>query len=137
MVRAEPWATNMDREGPNISHKIEDRILHVTVDGLVTVSEIVTYAKDNIEVWSRSPRVLWDFRRALFPSITSETLSGLSDDFGEVFRVKSGFHTALVVRGADDLLGNMLVDLSDAYNAPVEYKAFVSLQEAQKWLQSV
>ena len=81
--------------------------------------------------------MLWDFRRALFPIIKSETLSGLSDRFGEVFRVKSGFHTALVVRGADDLLGNMLVDMSDAYNSPVEYKAFFTLDEARSWLQSV
>ena len=127
----------MDREGSNISHKIEDGILHVTVDGSVTVSDIVGYAQNYIEVWAKSPRVLWDFRLALFSDITSETLGGSSDDFVEVFRVKTGWHTAILVREVDDLIGNYFVNLSKVYNAPVEYKAFISLHEARRWLQSV
>ncbi len=126
----------MDSEESGIRHKIEDGILYVTVEGSVTVSDIVTYAQNHIEVWARNPLVSWDFRQTIFPIATREKLNGLSDKFGEVFRVKAGGHTAIVFRGADDLLGNMLVDMSETYSVPVEYKAFVDLHEAQKWLQS-
>ncbi len=124
----------MDRE--DISHKIEDGILHVTVAGSVTVSDIVTYVQNHIEVLTHSPRVLWDFRRALFPYITSETLSGLSERFSVIFRHRAEWHTAVVVRGGDDLIGNFLVNLSEAHSVPAEYQAFVNLQEARTWLQS-
>ncbi len=128
---------HMDREDSNISHKTEDGILHVTVDGSVTLSDIVAYAQNHIEVWASSPRMLWDLRRAGFPLFTNEALSGLLNEFAEVARVRAGSHTAIVVRGADDLAGNYFVDLSKAYNAPVEYQSFVSLHEARSWLQSV
>ena len=126
----------MDREESNISHKIEDGILHVTVDGSVTVTDIVGYAQNNIEVWASNPRVLWDFRLARFPYITRKTLDNMSDRFGEVFEVKADSHTAILVRDKDDLMGDYFVNLSKAYSSPVEYKAFVSPHEAQKWLQS-
>ncbi len=127
---------HMDREESNISHQIEDGILHVTVDGSVTVSDIVAYVHNHIEVLTHSPRVLWDFRQALFPYITSESLSGLSDRFSVIFRHRADWHTAVVVRGGDDLIGNFLVNLSEANSVPAEYQAFVNLHEAQKWLQS-
>ncbi len=126
----------MDWEESNINHTIEDGILHITVEGSVVVSDIVGYAQNHIEVWARYPRILWDFRRAFFPHIASETLSGLSDKFGVVSRVNIGWHTAIVVRELDGLIGNLVVDLSEVYSVPVEYLAFVSLREAQKWLQS-
>ncbi len=125
----------MDRE--SISLKIEDNILHVTVEGTVTLSDIVTYAQNHIEVWARSPRMLWDLRRAVLPLFTSEALSGLLNEFREVSEVRAGGHTAIVVRGVDELVGHYLVDLSKAYNAPVEYQSFVDLHEARRWLQSV
>ncbi len=126
----------MDREDSNISHKIEDGILRVAVAGSVTVSDIVSYVHNHIEVLTHSPRVLWDFRQALFPYITSESLSGLSDRFSVIFRHRADWHTAVVVRGGDDLLGNFLVNLSETNSVPAEYQAFVNLHEAQKWLQS-
>ena len=84
---------HMDREESNISHKIEDSILQVTVDGSVTVSDILGYAQNYIDVWAHSPRVLWDFRLALFSDITSETYLSMSGEFTDVFRVKAGWHT--------------------------------------------
>ena len=126
----------MDSEESSISHEIKDGILHVTVDGSVTISGFVTYVHKHIEVWAHNPRVLWDFRRAISPVFTSETLSGWSDELGEIFQAKGRGHTAILFRGADDLLGNMLVNLSDTYSVPVEYKAFVDLHEARKWLKS-
>ena len=127
---------HMDREESNISHKIEDGILHVTVAGSVTVSDIVAYVQNHIEVLTHSSHVLWDFRQALFPYITSETLSGLSDRFSVIFRHRADWHTAVVVRGGDDLIGNFLVNLSEAHSVPAEYQAFVNLHEARRWLQS-
>ena len=123
----------MDRE--SISLKIEENILHVTVEGTVTLSDIVTYDQNHIEVWARSPRMLWDLRRAVLPLFTSEALSGLLNEFREVSQVRAGGHTAIVVRGVDELVGHYLVDLSKAYDAPVEYQSFVDLHDARKWLQ--
>ena len=128
---------HMDREESNISLKIEDNILHVTVEGSVTLSDIVTYAQNHIEVWARSPRMLWDLRRAVLPLFTSEALSGLLNEFREVSQVRAGGHTAIVVRGVDEQAGHYLVGLSKAYNSPVEYQSFVDLREARRWLQSV
>ena len=127
----------MDREESNISHNIEDDILQVTVAGSVTVSDIVTYVQNHIEVLTHSPRVLWDFRQALFPYITSESLSDLSDRFSVIFRHRADWHTAVVVRGGDDLLGNFLVNLQEANSVPAEYQTFVNLHEARTWLQSI
>lgn len=127
----------MDREDSNISHKIEDGILQVIVNGSATLLDIVTYGQDHIEVWARSPHMLWDLRRAIFPSFADDALNSLLNEFEELSRVRAGWHTAIVVRGADDLAGNYFVDLSKAYSAPVEYQSFVSLHEARKWLQSV
>jgi len=129
---------HVDREESNINHKIEDGILHVTVEGSVTVSDIVAYAQNHIEVWARYDRVLWDFGRALFPYITSGTLSGLSDKFGTVSQAqKMYWHSAIVVREVNELSGNFIVGLSEVYSLPVEYQAFFSLDEARRWLQSV
>ena len=125
----------MDRE--SISLKIEDNILHVTVEGPVTLSDIVTCAQNHIEAWARSPRMLWDFRRALFPLVKSEAMSGLLTEFREVSQLRAGGHTAIVVRGVDEQAGHYLVGLSKAYNSPVEYQSFVDLHEARTWLQSV
>ena len=126
----------MDREESGISHKIEDGILYVTVDGSVTVSDTIAYVQNHIEVWAQNSRVLWDCRRTLFPRVVSETLSGLSDEFGEVFRVRAGWRAAILVREVDDIVGNMFVDMLQDYSVPVEYKAFVNLHEARKWLQT-
>ena len=124
----------MDREESNINHKIEDGILHVTVEGSVSVSDIVAYAQNHIEVWTHYPRVLWDFGRALFPHITSETLSGVSGKFGTVSQVKVCWRSAIVVREVNDLIGNFIVGL--CYSLPVEYQVFVNLHEARRWLNS-
>ena len=128
---------HMDREDSNISHKIEDGILHVTVAGSVTVSDIVAYVQNHIEVLTHSPRVLWDFRRALFPYITSETLSGLPNRFSVIFRHRANWNTAVVVAGGDDLIGNFLVNLQEAHSVPAEYQTFVNPHEARTWLQSI
>lgn len=51
---------------PKISHKIEDDVLHVTVEGWVKVSEMAAYASDHIVVWASSPRLIWDLRTTIF-----------------------------------------------------------------------
>ncbi len=127
----------MDSEESSISHKIEDGILQVIVNGSVTLLHIVTYGQDHIELWARSPRMLWDLRRAILPSFADDALKSLLNEFEELSRVRAGCHTAILVREADDLAGNYFVDLSKAYSAPVEYQSFVSLHEARSWLQSV
>ncbi len=92
---------HMDREDSNISHKIEDGILRVAVAGSVTVSDIVSYVHNHIEVLTHSPRVLWDFRQALFPYITSESLSGLSDRFSVIFRHRADWFLSTRLKWCD------------------------------------
>ena len=118
----------------NIRHKVEASVLHVTIEGEVTVAEIAAYVRNHINVWVHSPRVLWNLRKILFPLITSEQLASESDLFGEVYRSRAGWLTAIVVRSLDDQMGKFLVDLSEAHATPVEYRAFVSVTEAVGWL---
>lgn len=118
----------------NISHRVELGVLHVTIEGGVTVAEVAAYVLSHIDVWAHSPRVLWNVQRMLSPIITNEQLASVSDVFGEVYRSRAGWLTAIVVRQQDEQLGKFLEDLSKAHVTPVEYRAFVSATEAVRWL---
>jgi len=136
MVRAEPWATNMDREESNISHKIEDSILHVTVEGTVKLSDIAAYANNHIDVWARSPRMIWDVRRMRFYDVSTERLRELVNGLAEVGSLRAGWRTALVFSQNEHLLGQLVADLAEAFGGPVEVQLFTSVDEAQGWLRS-
>lgn len=119
---------------PKISHKIEDDVLHVTVEGWVKVSEMAAYASDHIVVWASSPRLIWDLRTTIFFDISSEVLTSMSDTFTEAHGVRAGWRTALVVREQETLLGDLVVELTKSNNVPVEHQIFRSVNEARSWL---
>ena len=127
---------HMNLEESSISHKIEDGILHVSIEGTVKLSDIAAYAKYHIDVWARSPRIIWDLRRMQFFDVSSEKLRALVDRLAEVGRLRASWRTALVFSKNEHLLGQLVVDLSEARGGPVDVQLFTSMDEARSWLQS-
>ncbi|MCZ6644065.1 MAG: hypothetical protein O7F71_21020 [Gammaproteobacteria bacterium] len=119
---------------PKISHKIEDGILVVTVEGWIKMLEMAAYASDHIVEWASNPCLLWDFRTTIFFDFTSEVLTNISDTFAQASRVRAGWRTALVVRKEESLLGDLVVELTKSHNVPVEHQVFLSMGEARSWL---
>ena len=127
---------HIDREDSNISHKIEDGILHVSIEGTVKLSDIAAYANYHIDVWARSPRMIWDVRRMRFYDVSIERLRELVNGLAEVGSLRAGWRTALVLSQNEDLLGQLVVDLAEARDGAVDVKLFASMDEARSWLQS-
>ena len=127
---------HIDREDSIISHKIEDGILHVSIEGTVKLSDIAAYANYHLDVWAHSPRMIWDVRRMRFYDVSIKRLRGLVNGLAEVGSLRAGWRTALVFSQNEDLLGQLVVDLAEARDGAVDVKLFASMDEARSWLQS-
>ena len=123
-------------EESNISHKIEDGILHVTVEGTAKLSDMAAYANAHIDLWAHSPRLIWDLRRMLFFDVSFKKVSTLFDGLVEVGSLRAGWRTALLFSQNEDLLGQFVVDLQSTRGGPVVTQLFTSMDEARSWLQS-
>ncbi len=124
-----------DKE-PKISHAIEDGILCLTVEGWVSIEDIADYAEINIDLWANSPRLLYDLRQMRFYDITNESLNTIFDVFFGVGSVRIGGRTAILLRGQEQLLGDVLVKKLQARKVPIDIQVFDSKDEALVWLQT-
>ena len=122
-----------DKE-PKISHAIEDGILCLTIEGWVSIEDIAAYAEINVDLWAKSPRLLYDLRQMRFYDITNEGLNSVFDVFFGVGSVRIGWRTAILLRGQEFSLGDVLVRKLEAREVPINIKAFDSKDEARVWL---
>lgn len=126
----------MYEKEPKISHAIEDGILCLTVEGWVSIEDIADYAEINIDLWANSPRLLYDLRQMRFYDITNEGLNTVFDVFFGVGSVRIGGRTAILLRGQEQLLGDVLVKKLQARKVPIDIQVFDSKDEALVWLQT-
>jgi len=99
----------LDDKEPKISHAIEDGILCLTVEGWASVADIADYAEINIDLWSKSPRLLYDLRQMRLFDITNEGLNTVFDVFFGIGSVRIGWRTAILLREQERSLGDVLV----------------------------
>ncbi len=124
----------MDDKEPKISHAIEDGVLCITIEGWVSIEDIAAYAEINVDLWAKSPRLLYDLRQMRFYDITNEGLNSVFDVFFGVGSVRIGWRTAILLRGQEFSLGDVLVRKLEAREVPINIKAFDSKDEARVWL---
>ena len=126
----------MDDKEPKISHSIEDGVLWLTVEGWVSLKDIAAYAEINVDLWAKCPRLLYDLRQMRFYDITNEALNTIFDVFFGIGSVRIGWRTAILLRGQEQLLGDVLVKKLRARKVPIDIKAFDSKDKALVWLQA-
>ena len=102
----------------------------------MSIEDIARYAEINIDLWANSPRLLYDLRQMRFYNITNEGLNTIFDVFFGVGSVRIGWRTAILVRGQEQQLGDVLVKKLRARKVPIDIKAFDSKDEALVWLRA-
>ena len=121
---------------PKISHTVEDGILRLTIEGWVSIEDIADYAEINIDLWAKSPRLLYDLQQMRFYDITNEGLNTVFDVFFGIGSVRIGWRTAILLREQERSLGDVLVKKLQARKVPIDIKVFDSTDEALVWLQA-
>ncbi len=102
----------------------------------MSIEDIADYAEINIDLWANSPRLLYDLRQMRFYDITNEGLNTIFDVFFGVGSVRIGGRTAILLRGQEQLLGDVLVKKLQARKVPIDIQVFDSKDEALVWLQT-
>ena len=127
----------MQNQDSRISHASADGILTVKLEGRVDLDLLTEYVTQHREAWVQHPCVLYDMLELDLSVVTADYVVKLPDSFREINKLRAGGRTAGLVTKEFELIAKYIVADYETQDFPVEFRVFLSEEDAVAWLRAI
>lgn len=127
----------MQNQNSRISHASAKGILTVKVKGRVDFDSLTRYVAQHREVWVQHACVLYDMVELDLSVVTADAVIKLPDSFKELTKLRSGGRSAVLVQKEFALIARFIVADFETRASPVEFRVFLSEEDALAWLRAI